>query len=428
MSLPVAVLAGGLATRLQPLTERLPKILLDVAGRPFAEHQIELLERHRVTSVVYCLGHLGEQVIAALGDGRRWHMTFQYVSDGPKLAGTGGALVRALPLLDQAFFVMYGDSYLDCDFGDIEASFRASGKAGLMTVHRNDDRWDRSNVEFENGRIVRYDKVNRDAAMRHIDYGLGILTPAAFAPWAGRDEPFDLAAVYAHLIRGQELAGYEVPQRFYEIGSPEGLEETRAMLASYAKQHLNEAAQIISQIDVASIERVVEVLAATRERGGRLFFLGVGGSAGNCSHAGNDFRKLAGFEAYAPTDNVSELTARTNDDGWETVFEAWLKGSRLRAADTLFILSVGGGSLEKNISLNLVRALDYAKAVRASVVGVVGRDGGHTATVADACVIIPTVNPETVTPHAESFQAVVWHLLVSHPRLKAAPAKWESTR
>jgi D-sedoheptulose 7-phosphate isomerase len=197
---------------------------------------------------------------------------------------------------------------------------------------------------------------------------------------------------------------------------------------SYVRQHLAEAARIIGEIDVASIERMVDVLVATRERGGRLFFLGVGGSAGNCSHAVNDFRKLAGFEAYAPTDNVSELTARTNDEGWETVFEAWLQGSRLRAADTLFVLSVGGGSLEKNISPNLVRAVEYARQVGASIVGVVGRDGGHTATVAHACVIVPTVNPETVTPHAEAFQAVVWHLLVSHPALKAAPTKWESTR
>ena len=197
---------------------------------------------------------------------------------------------------------------------------------------------------------------------------------------------------------------------------------------SYAQQHLNEAAQIIGQIDVASIERVVDVLAATRQRGGRLFFLGVGGSAGNCSHAVNDFRKLAGFEAYAPTDNVSELTARTNDDGWDTVFAGWLKGSRLRKEDALFVFSVGGGSLEKNISPNLVRAVDYARQVGASIVGVVGRDGGHTARVADACVIVPTVNPDTITPHAEAFQAVVWHLLVSHPKLKAAPTKWESTR
>jgi len=197
---------------------------------------------------------------------------------------------------------------------------------------------------------------------------------------------------------------------------------------SYAQTHLDEAAEIIRRLDTDAIEQVVDVLATTRERGGRLFFLGVGGSAGNCSHAVNDFRKLAGFEAYAPTDNVSELTARTNDEGWDTVFEAWLKGSRLRPEDALMVFSVGGGSLEKNISPNLVKALEYGRVVGASIVGIVGRDGGHTAKVADACVVVPTVNPATVTPHSEAFQAVVWHLLVSHPKLKAAATKWESTR
>jgi D-sedoheptulose 7-phosphate isomerase len=197
---------------------------------------------------------------------------------------------------------------------------------------------------------------------------------------------------------------------------------------SYARQHLQEAARIIELLDANAIEQVVVALADVRTRGGRLFFLGVGGSSANCSHAVNDFRKLAGFEAYAPTDNVSELTARTNDEGWDTVFEAWLTGSRLRREDGVFVLSVGGGSVERNISANLVRALTHAKSVGATIVGVVGRDGGYTAQVADACVIIPTVNPETVTPHSEAFQAVVWHLLVSHPRLKAAPTKWESTQ
>jgi D-sedoheptulose 7-phosphate isomerase len=197
---------------------------------------------------------------------------------------------------------------------------------------------------------------------------------------------------------------------------------------TYTEQHLAEAGQILERLDRAAIERVVDTLAAVRQRGGRLFFLGVGGSAGNCGHAVNDFRKLAGFEAYAPTDNVSELTARTNDEGWDTVFAAWLKGSRLRKEDALVVFSVGGGSLEKNISPNLVRALQYAKEVGAAVVGVVGRDGGFTATVADACVIVPTVNADTVTPHSEAFQAVVWHLLVSHPALKANATKWESTR
>ena len=197
---------------------------------------------------------------------------------------------------------------------------------------------------------------------------------------------------------------------------------------SYSRQHLQEAARIIESLDPDAIERVAEALARVRTRGGRLFFLGVGGGAGNCSHAVNDFRKLAGFEAYTPTDNVSELTARVNDEGWDTVFSAWLTGSRLRGEDGVFVFSVGGGSLEKNISANLVHALESAKTVGATIVAIVGRDGGYAAEVADACVIIPTVNPETITPHTEAFQAVVWHLLVSHPGLKVAPTKWESVR
>jgi D-sedoheptulose 7-phosphate isomerase len=197
---------------------------------------------------------------------------------------------------------------------------------------------------------------------------------------------------------------------------------------SYAEDHLRDVAEIVRRLDAKSIERVADILASTRQRGGRLFFLGVGGSAANCSHAVNDFRKLAGFEAYAPTDNVAELTARTNDEGWDTVFAAWLAGSRLRREDTVCVFSVGGGSVEPSISPNLVKALDYARQIGASIVGVVGRDGGHTARVADACVIVPTVNAGTVTPHTEAFQAVVWHLLVSHPKLKTAPAKWESAR
>jgi len=196
---------------------------------------------------------------------------------------------------------------------------------------------------------------------------------------------------------------------------------------SYARQHLDEAARVIAAIDAAAVEKMATLLAALRARGGRLFLLGVGGSAANCSHAVNDFRKIAGIEAYTPVDNVSELTARTNDEGWETVFVNWLKGSRLRPADMVFVFSVGGGSLEQNVSPNLVLALRFAKDIGAQVLGVVGRDGGYTARVADACVVIPTVNHDTVTPHTEAFQAVIWHLLVSHPALKAVQTKWEST-
>ena len=196
---------------------------------------------------------------------------------------------------------------------------------------------------------------------------------------------------------------------------------------TFSERHLQEAREIIDAIDVAPIERMVSILVQVRDAGGRLFFLGVGGSAGNCSHAVNDFRKIVGMEAYAPTDNVSELTARTNDEGWETVFVEWLKISRLKATDALFIFSVGGGNLEKNVSPNLVRALQYAKEIGAKVLGVVGRDGGYTAKVGDAVSIVPMVNPYAVTPHSEAFQAVIWHLLVTHPRLKIRQTKWEGT-
>ena len=195
---------------------------------------------------------------------------------------------------------------------------------------------------------------------------------------------------------------------------------------SYSQQHLDESVEVIKQLDASKIEEMASLLAKVKNEGGRLFFLGVGGSAGNCSHAVNDFRKIVGIESYAPTDNVSELTARTNDEGWSTVFAEWLKISKLNTKDALFILSVGGGNLEKNISPNLVEALKYAKTVGSKITGIVGRDGGFTAEVADVCVIIPTVNANNITPHSEAFQAVVWHLLVSHPALKSNETKWES--
>ena len=197
---------------------------------------------------------------------------------------------------------------------------------------------------------------------------------------------------------------------------------------NFSEQFLAEVRQVTTQLDVDAIESTAMALAKIRTNGGRLFILGVGGSAANASHAVNDFRKIAGIEAYAPTDNVSELTARTNDEGWATIFSEWLKGSRLSAKDGLLIFSVGGGNLEKNVSPNLVSAIQLAKKVGASVVGIVGRDGGYTAKEATACVIIPTVNPTHVTPHSEAFQGVVWHLFVSHPKLNVAQTKWESVK
>jgi D-sedoheptulose 7-phosphate isomerase len=199
-------------------------------------------------------------------------------------------------------------------------------------------------------------------------------------------------------------------------------------MENYTERYLAEAAKIIQQIDIKNINKIVELLLEVRKSGGRIFFLGVGGSAANASHAVNDFRKIAGIESYTPSDNVSELTARTNDDGWDSVFVNWLIGSKLNSKDCVFIFSVGGGNVEKNISVNLVNALKYAKEKKSKVAGIVGRDGGYTAKVSDACIIVPTISPDTITPHTESFQSVIWHLIVTHPDLKAHEMKWESTK
>ena len=194
----------------------------------------------------------------------------------------------------------------------------------------------------------------------------------------------------------------------------------------YSDQHLADAIEIIKKIETKQIEKIVDLILNVRNEKGRIFFLGVGGSASNCSHAVNDFRKIIGIESYAPTDNVSELTARTNDEGWSTIFTEWLKISNLNPKDLIFVFSVGGGSLEKNISPNLVEALKYGQSIGCKLAGIVGRDGGYTKKVADVCVLVPTVNEKTTTPHTEAFQAVIWHLIVSHPKLKLNETKWES--
>jgi D-sedoheptulose 7-phosphate isomerase len=197
---------------------------------------------------------------------------------------------------------------------------------------------------------------------------------------------------------------------------------------SYVKQFIEEAVFILNQVDQSAVERTADLLLELRERAGRLFILGVGGGAGNASHAVCDFRKIVQIEAYTPSDNISELTARVNDEGWDTCYSNWLRGSHLNKADMVFVFSVGGGDAKKNISANLVRALEHARSVRATICGIVGRDGGFTAQVADACILVPVVNPSTITPHTESLQAMIWHLLVSHPKLKAAEMKWESVQ
>ena len=230
---PVAILAGGVATRLQPLTETIPKALLDVNGEPFIAHQLRLLQVNGIERVIVCAGHLGKMIQDYVGEGVRFGLQVEFSFDGPRLLGTAGAVKRALPFLSDSFFVLYGDTYLPCDYRAIQTEFENSGRPALMTVFRNEDHWDRSNVEFTKGRIVAYDKRNRTPGMRHIDYGLGVFHQGAFSI-VPPDQPYDLAALYQHLLRQGELAAYEVHQRFYEIGSLEGLEETRRYLNAQA--------------------------------------------------------------------------------------------------------------------------------------------------------------------------------------------------
>lgn len=431
MTLPVAILAGGLATRLGDVGRTTPKSLVDVVGTPFIAHQFRLLSQCGLTNIVLCTGHLGSQLEEVVGDGSRYGVRVRYSPDGPRPLGTGGALRHALPLLGDAFLILYGDSYLECDYAAVERAFVASTAPALLTLYRNDDRWDRSNAYCLDGQIVQYSKTHHTPDMHHIDYGLAAMRAEVLLAYPD-DEALDLATVYELLVGRHALAAYEVTARFYEIGTPSGLSDMRRRIAqggtvSYARQHLDETARIVEALDSAVLDRMAVRLGTLRDSGGRLFVLGVGGSGANASHAVNDFRKLAGIEAYTPVDNVSELTARTNDEGWDTVFATWLEGSRLQREDMVLVLSVGGGSAEHNISPNIVKALLYAQEIGAQILGIVGRDGGFTATVASECIIVPTVNPDRVTPHTEAFQAVIWHLLVSHPVVKAANTKWEST-
>jgi D-sedoheptulose 7-phosphate isomerase len=406
--------------------------MIPVAGEPFIAHQLRLLKRKGAEHVVLCIGHLGQQIRDFVGDGAAFGLKVSYSSDEGAQLGTGGALRRALPLLGLAFVATYGDSYLDTAIAPIILAWRRCGKPALLTVFRNEDRWDASNIVYADGKLICYDKHNRTPGMRFIDWGMSVLTHSVFAEWPP-DKPFDLADVYNKLSKKGLLAGYEVTRRFFEIGSPAGLIETEAFLqrwkmakTDFSESYYEEVQAIAQAIDIDEVEKLVDILVTTRAQKGRLFILGVGGGAGHAGHAVNDFRKTCGFEAYAPTDNVSELTARINDDGWATSYANWLRGSKVESKDCVLIFSVGGGNREKNISVNLIEALDLAKSVGASIIGIVGGDGGHTRRVAHACLVIPSVNPALITSHTEAFQAVVWHGLVSHPKLLVNKMKWES--
>lgn len=419
---PVAILCGGLGTRLGEETRDKPKSLVDVAGKPFIIRQLELLKSQGVAKVVLCLGHLDRQIIHGLGNLTNT-MDIKWSVDGPALLGTAGAIRKALPLLGDEFFVLYGDSYLECDYEAVQKAFRDSDKLAMMTVCLADSRDTPNTTVGYHGRITWHHKSMWDRQSRHLDYGLGVFKADAFKI----DSEPDLSVLYQNLAAKWQLAAYEVPmlEHFREIGSPEGLAELRVYLGKtkdypiyFVDKYMGEVAAIADKISMESgdkIERIVDMLIQLRERVGRLFILGVGGSAANASHAVNDFRKICGIETYCPTDNVAELTARTNDDGWDTVFLEWLITSHASTSDMILVLSVGGGTMEASYCIAKVLCV---LAHRPQVVGIVGRNGGYTAEVAEECLVIPTVNPEHVTPHAEAFQSIILHLLVSHPRLQ----------
>ena len=427
MMLPVAILAGGLATRCGPSRRQIPKSWSrSTAGRSPSTRSTGSATKGS-THIVFCVGHLGEQVVEALGDGARWGMRFDYRLRRPDAARHRRRIsARACRSRAEAFFVLYGDSLSRLRPGGRRRAFEASGRTSLDDrLPATTNRWDRSNVVFEDGEIVRYDKTDATpdmqphrlrprralVARRSMPYpaddavrpGPGVSGSAAGRPaWR---------ATRWHAVLRDRIAGRARgdPSRISPAAEP------RSEVMSYARQHLEETAAVVAGARRRR-DRARRGRARGRaRRGGRLFFLGVGGSAANCSHAVNDFRKLAGFEAYAPTDNVPELTARTNDEGWDTVFVAWLRAAGCGRKTASSSFGRRRQPREEHQPQPRARAA-VRREVGATIVGIVGRDGGYTAQVADACVIVPTVNPDTVTPHAEAFQAVVWHLLVSHPR------------
>jgi len=420
--MPVAILAGGLGTRLGELTKDKPKSLVDVVGRPFVEHQLELLRQAGVSLVVMCVSHMCTEIRWVVDNGKRLGIKVYYSYDDQ--LGTGGALVKALPLLGDEFFVLYGDTYLNCDYVGVETRFRASGKHGMMCIYRNEDRWGKSNVAYHNGTILGYTKRQNLPNMHYIDAGLSAFKSIAFSRFPGwKREGFcgdklDLEDIFNGLLDANQLAAYEVKNRFYEIGTVEGLMETREYIekTEYLHQYRDATVSILQQLDLIMINRMVELLAEAKDKKGRVFFLGVGGSAANCSHAVNDFRKKCHIEAYASTDNIAEVTARTNDNGWDSTFIEWLRTSRLCDKDLVFVLSVSGGILN-GVSRNIALAVNYAAECRAKIIGIVGNVDGVTTQRADACIIIPAIEGQSITAHAEEMQSVILHMLAFHLRL-----------
>jgi len=427
IDLPVAILCGGKGTRLGELTAHTPKSLVKVAGKPFIFHQLDLLAAQGVKKVVLCIGHLGDQIVEAvgndyrgiaihywrdehresgpLGNGLTYMRFFTFAHPDSKPLGTLGAIRNASHLLGDEFLTLYGDSYLPGDWYPFVTAARDSGMMVAQTVDRDGT-----------------------------DYGLSWFRYT----WKKTTE---LCTSIGDLHNLKACFCYTMPNRFWQIGDPKGLAEVEALLtptlvppmpptvptvivpnATFTNQFLLDVIDSIRAVDSATIQWMACRLDEMRDKKGRLFIIGIGGSAANASHAVNDFRKLCAIEAYTPTDNAAEITARTNDEGWETVFSEWLAISKPTYDDVLLVLSVGGGT--DKVSLPIVQAINFSKICGMSVLGIVGPNGGYTAKHARLCLTIPVAKPSLVTPITEAMQSVILHLLVTHPALKRKATKW----
>lgn len=391
----VAILCGGKGTRLGELTANTPKSLVKVAGRPFIFWQLDLLQSLRTKRIVLCVGHLGDLLRDAVGLQYKGQDIY-YSHDGEAPRGTLGAVRKAAHLLGDEFLTLYGDSYLPCDWTPFLTAARASRKPMAQTLWKG------------------------------VDYGISYFSH----PWQHVTSLNTIRGI-GELHTLASCFNYEMPSRFYQMGDPEGLREVEALLADgqtfqyFSSVFCGGLVRVLQKIDLFIVDGIASELAALRERKGRLFILGVGGSAANASHAVCDFRKLCDIEAYTPVDNVAELTANTNDHGWRSTFERWLRGSGMMANDCLLVLSVGGGEEEApGTSVNISFAVQYATRLGTPVIGIVGRDGGYTAKHAKHCLIVPTVREEHVTPYTESMQSVICHLLAFHPKLRVNNPRW----
>lgn len=418
--MPVYILCGGEGSRLGDITKGTPKSMVRIYGKPFISYQLEWLRDEGIKEVTLCVRKFADQIFNFVGDGSKWGMRVRYSYDGNESLGTAGAFKKATNGTSGAVFILYGDSYLPkCGLKGMEETYCIINQDVLMLLYEDTERHSENNVYYDRLYLPKYYAQKDGHTCNYTDAGISIvnidylnqLIPDGFS---NLSEIFELAS------KEKMIYPYITKDPYMEIGSLQGINRLETHVkCTFADVYFQNASRIAQKIDQYKIYQMANIIQFTKRSGGRLFILGVGGSAATASHAVNDFEKLCGVKTYTPTDNVSELTARTNDQGWENSFVDWLKVQEPTDKDVILVLSVGGGDINRKISMNIVKALEYAQnECDTSILGIVGKEGGYTQRVADVCIVIPTVDEYNITPFAESFQSLILHCLVSHPILK----------